>query len=78
MELDLAAAKLEVEVAEVELAEAEEIRQKNPAAISKQELRKRQLQVDRAKIQVKRMQVQLGEGTESSAPSATTVKPAGR
>ena len=78
MELDLAAAQLEVEVAEVELAEVEEIRQKNPAAISKQELRKRQLQVDRAKIQVKRMEVQLGEGSESSAPRATTVKPVGR
>jgi hypothetical protein len=74
----LAAAELEVEAAQVELASAEEIRKANPASMSQQELRKRQLQVQRAQIQVKRIKVQLDEGSESTAPRGTTPKPAGR
>src|SRR5262249_50391108 len=48
LELDLLAARLEVEAAEVELAEVESIRKKNPSAVSDQEVRKRQLQIERA------------------------------
>jgi len=70
LELDLAEAKLGVEVATVELAQAEEIRKKNPAALSNQELRKLQLQIERAKIQVKRIEVQLEEAGKAADTSA--------
>jgi hypothetical protein len=78
LELDLAAARLEVEAAGVEVTEAEEIRKKNPASISQSELRKRQLQVERAKIQVKRMEVQLEEAGKAETPRSRTLQPAGR
>jgi hypothetical protein len=77
LELDLAAARLEVEAAQVELDEAMEIRQKNPGAVSEQELRKRQLQIERAKIQVQRIQVQLEAASKqvSAAPANTAPPP---
>jgi hypothetical protein len=59
LELDLAEAQVNVELAQSELESIQEISKKNPSAVSRQELRKRQLEVDRAKIQVKRIHVQL-------------------
>ena len=71
LELDLAEAQLNLEVAKVELESIQEISKKNPSAISQQELRKRQLEVDRAKIQVKRIEVRLEAEKETTGPAST-------
>lgn len=72
LELDLTEAKLDVQLAETEFAELEEIRKKNPGAASLRELRKRQLQLERAKIQVRRIEIRLDS---TKAPAETTPPP---
>ncbi|MCI0357269.1 MAG: hypothetical protein L0211_02135 [Planctomycetaceae bacterium] len=64
LELDLAEAKLAVEVAETEFQYADEIRKKNPGAISETEIRKYRLQADRARIQMERIKVKLEAAKE--------------
>ncbi len=59
LELDLAEAKLAVEVAEAEVEQADVIRKKNPGGISETEIRKYRLQAERAKIQMQRIMVKL-------------------
>jgi hypothetical protein len=82
LELDLADARLSVESAETELAEVKEIRSKNPGAVSQQELRKKQLEIERAKIKVKRIELLIEEAGKDSEGSpalpAATPKPAAR
>lgn len=76
LELDLQEAQVNVEAAEVELAMVQEVLKKNPNSVSRQEVRKRQLEVDRAKIQMKRIQVQLeAEKAAADAAPASTPKP---
>jgi hypothetical protein len=79
--LDLADARLAVEEAEAELAEVQEIRSKNPAALSEQEMRKKRFQVERAKIQVQRIQIQLDEAkavADSIPPTPSTTLRGGK
>jgi hypothetical protein len=77
LELDLAEAELNLEVAKVELESIQEISKKNPSAVSRQDLRKRQLEVNRATIQVKRIEVQLEAEKQAEPPAAAPLPAVG-
>ena len=68
LELDLAEAKVVLDVAEAELAQAEEINNKSPNAVSQPELRKYRAAIERAKIQLQRAQIKLEAAKEGAAP----------
>ena len=67
LELDLAEAKLSVEEAEEEYSRVQELKATN--SISQQEVRQKQLAVERAKIQLQRIMVKL-EAAKSKAEPA--------
>ncbi len=68
LELDLAEAEVELQLAQTELQEGEDIQKRSPGALTDTVLRARRLKVDRAKIQVERIRLKL-EAARAEEPS---------
>lgn len=68
LELDLAEAKLAVEEAEARLAHVQQIKERNPGALSDQEFRTYTVAAERAKIQMQRVMIRLEAAKEGETP----------
>ena len=68
LELDLAEAKLAVEEAEAHLAHVQQIKERNPGALSDQEFRTYTVAAERAKIQMQRVMIRLEAAKEGETP----------
>jgi beta-lactamase regulating signal transducer with metallopeptidase domain len=69
LELDLAEAEVELQLAQTELQEGEDIQKRSPGALTDTVLRARRLKVDRAKIQVERIRLKLEAARAEGPPT---------